>query len=114
MDKGNPKRANGEVTRGKEGDIPLDLLDQTIRWGRGEKREKKERKKREEEGGERSFTLSLDFLEIRSSAFIEARNKVDPHSEIYVWVLKSRSFDKLQGVGDFSYSVLFLALKAIK
>ena len=48
MDKGNLKRVNGEVTRGKEGDIPLDLLDQTSPWGRGNWREREgERDKKE-------------------------------------------------------------------
>ena len=49
-------------------DIPLDLLDQTIRWGRGKRKEKKrKRKEREEEGGERSSTFSLEFPAIGPS-----------------------------------------------
>ena len=47
MDKGNPKRANGGVTRGREGEIPLDLLNQTMKWGRGNWREREEERKRE-------------------------------------------------------------------
>ena len=67
-----------------------------------EKGERRKRgKKREEEGGERSSTFSLDFPEIQPSAFVGARDKVNPHSESYLWVPKSRSFDKLQEVGDF-------------
>ena len=46
MDKGNKKRANGEVTRGKEGDIPLEWLGQTDR--EREKMEGKERGREEE------------------------------------------------------------------
>ena len=71
----------------------------------GRKEKEKEKEEREgkgrEEGGERSSTLSLDFPEIRSSAFIGVRDKVDPHNERYVWVPKLWSFDKLQEVGDF-------------
>ena len=58
MDKGNLKRANGEVTRGKEGEIPLDLLDQTIRW-----RERKlEGEKREEEKRREKLLILSSFL----------------------------------------------------
>ena len=57
-------------------DIPLDLLNQTIRWGRKEKREERERKEREEEGGERSSTFSLEFSAIKLLFLIEARGKV--------------------------------------
>ena len=42
-------------------DIPLDLLDQTIRWGE----RKRGRKEREEEEGKRSFTFSVEFSTIR-------------------------------------------------
>ena len=54
VDKGNKKRANYEVTHGKEGGIPLDLLDQTIWWGEEivekekEERDGKREKKKEE------------------------------------------------------------------
>ena len=42
--------------------IPLDLLDQKIRWREGKKREKeREGKEREEEEGERNSTFSPDF-----------------------------------------------------
>ena len=57
MDKGNPKRANGGVTRGKEGEISLDLLDQTMKWGRGNWREREGERKRER-GKRRKAILS--------------------------------------------------------
>ena len=58
MDKGNSKRANGEVTHGKEREIPLDLLDQTFRWGRGEL-EREGEKREEEKRGENILLLSI-------------------------------------------------------
>ena len=86
-------------------------LDQTIHWGEG-KRKKKE-KEREEEGRrkdfrERSSTFSLDFPAIRQSVLVRARDKVDPRSESYVWVLESGSFDKLKEVGVSLLLGLFL------
>ena len=56
MDKGNPKRANGEVTRGKEGDIPLEWLGQTRREREkveGIEREKKKKEKKKKKERER-------------------------------------------------------------
>ena len=61
VDKGNLKEANGEVTHGKEGDILLDLLEQTIWWGRG-KLEKIERGKIEEKWRIRRRREKLHFL----------------------------------------------------
>ena len=71
------------------------------REGERKRERREERKKREEEGGERSSTFSLDFLEIRPSTFVGPRDKVDPRSESHVWVPKSGSFDKLQEVRNF-------------
>ena len=65
--------------------------------GGGRKRGRKER----EEGGEKSSTFSLEFSAIELSVFVGARDKVDPHSESYVWVPKSGSFDKIQDVWVF-------------
>ena len=88
------------MTCGKE-DISFDQVRPNLGGGeeiRGKiKREKGEKKIK----GERGSSFSLVFPEIRPSTFVGARDKVDPHSESYVWVLKSRSFDKLQKVGDF-------------
>ena len=63
MDKGNPKRANGEVTRGKEGegDIPLSGWAKPVE--RGKKwREKKEREKRGEEKMREKLLILSSFL----------------------------------------------------
>ena len=83
MDKGNPKRVNGEVTCGKRGQFHLNGLAK-IRWEEENGREKKEREKREKKRrGERGSFFSLNFLEIRSSAFFGARDKVDPRGESF-------------------------------
>ena len=56
---------------------------------------------------ERSSTFSLEFQAIGPSIFDEARSKVSPHGKGYAWVHVLWSFDKLQEVGVFSYSVIF-------
>ena len=76
------------------------------------KRENKGRKGGESVFRERSSSLSLEFSTIESSAFVGARDNVDPYSESYVWVPESESFDKLQEVGDFPTRFIF-SLKAI-
>ena len=67
----------------QERPIPLGWLDQ-IRWGG-----RRGRKRRKEEGGERSFNFSLEFLAIGLSVFVSARGKVGPRNESYAWVPKS-------------------------
>ena len=62
---------------------------------------RKRGRKEREEGGERSSTLSLEFSMIEPSAFVGARNQADPHSESYMWVPKSGSFEKIEDVGVF-------------
>ena len=52
-------RANEEVTCGKEGDFPLDLLDQ-IRWREGELEGKN--KEREEKRGEEKMSEKLQLI----------------------------------------------------
>ena len=56
---------------------------------------------------ERSSTFSLEFPTIGLSVFGEAISKVAPHGKGYAWVPVLWSFDKLQEVGVFSYSVIF-------
>ena len=46
----------------------------------------------------RSSNFSLRFMKIGLSVFVEARSKVDPRIESYVWVPKSWSFVKLHEV----------------
>ena len=79
-------RANEEVTCGKEGDFPLEWLDQ-IRWKEGEKvrkeREKEREEKREKRRGVRSSYFSLNFTEIGPSVLVRARGKVGPCNESY-------------------------------
>ena len=72
MDKGNPKRANGEVTRGKEGTSHLSGWDKPVE--RGKKcREKKEREKREEEKRREKLLILSSFP--RDSAVGVRRSK---------------------------------------
>ena len=77
--------------------------------GMGE--EERERGKKEKKKGEkkkfieRSFTFSRNFLEIGPSVSRRARDKVLPHGESFKLRLETGSFDKLQEVGVFSYSV---------
>ena len=78
-------------------------------------REGRKSNRREREGEiktKRGFRFSLRSMEIGSSVFIGARSKVDPHNEGYVWVPKSRSFVKLQEVGNFPTLNIF-SLKAM-
>ena len=56
---------------------------------------------------ERKSNFSLDFPMIEQSVSDEARRKVAPHGKGYVWAPVLGSFDKLQKVGVFSYSVYF-------
>ena len=67
-------------------DIPLDLLEQTIRWREEKKRGKREKKKkdRKEEDGERSSTFSLEFLAIKPSVSVRTRGEVLPSDECFV------------------------------
>ena len=69
--------------------------------GRGEK----EKRKEEEIFGERSSTLSLVFPAIKSIVSGGARGKAHPRGKSFATRPKSRSFDKLQEVGFFSYLV---------
>ena len=48
MDKGNPKKANDEVTRGKEGTSHLSGWAKPVERGKKEGREKREEEKRRE------------------------------------------------------------------
>ena len=71
----------------------------------------------EREGGEERFRernsmFSLRSTEIGPWVFDEARVKVDPRNESYVWVPKSGSFVKLQDVGNFLTWITF-SLKVI-
>ena len=75
--------------------------------GGGYWRKRRRGKKREEEGGERSSTFSLDFLVIRPSVRVGARDKVGPRIESYAWVSKLVIFGKLREVGDFLLLGLF-------
>ena len=84
MDKGNPKRANGVLTRGNE--TSHLTLNQTISWEeerRGEKRKKRKRKEREEERGERNSTFFLVFPAIEPSVSVEARGKILPRDKSF-------------------------------
>ena len=56
---------------------------------------------------ERSSTFSLEFPAIGPSVFGETRSKVAPHGKGYAWVSVLWSFDKLQEIRVFSYSVIF-------
>ena len=88
-------------------DIPLDFgPNNSVGGGKGEK----EMKEKGEKGTfrERSSSFSLEFPVIESLALIGARDKIDPHSESYVWVPESGSFDKLQKVGVSLLLDLFL------
>ena len=61
MDKGNPKRANGEVTCGKEGTSHLSGWAKPVEKGK-KWREKKEIEKREEEKRKEKLLILSSFL----------------------------------------------------
>ena len=62
--------------------LPLDLLDQRIRWEREGKKGKKE-ERREEERRERSSTFFLEFSVIRPSVSVGTRGEVLPHDDSF-------------------------------
>ena len=89
----------------------------TSGWIRKKKKRKKieERKNKKTELRERKkmvFRFSLRSTEIEPSVFVGARGKVHLRDESYSWVPKSRSFVKLQEVGNFPTLIIF-SLKAI-
>ena len=102
-------RTNGKVTSGMRGQVPQPRPN----WfGRERKKEKEQTEKEREKRrafGERSSTLSLDFLMIGPSNSCETRGKVDPHCKSYAWVPVLRSFDKFWEVGIFFYLFYSLA-----
>ena len=53
-----------------------------------------------------------DFLALRRSKLDGPSTKVGTRSAIYVWIPKTRSFDKLHKVGDFP-TQFTLSLKAL-
>ena len=67
--------------------------------GKMEREEEIEQKR--EKKTKRVFRFSLRSTEIGLSVFIGARSKFHPRNEGYTWVPKSRSFIKLQEVGNF-------------
>ena len=88
-----------------------------------DKKENKKNKKKKEERREkkmeqrekkknRVFCFSLRSTKIRSSVFVGARGKVHLRDASYAWVPKSRSFIKLQEVGNFP-TLIISSLKAI-
>ena len=80
-------------------------MDEGKKWEKTNRRERKKKKKK-------GFHLSLISTEIGPSVFVGARGKVGPHNEGYTWVPKTRSFVKLQEVGNFPTRVIY-SLKAI-
>ena len=73
-----------------------------------ERMSRRERKRERKEG----FRFSLRSKKIGPSVFVRARDKVGPHNEGYAWVPKSRSFVKLQEVGNFP-TLIISSLKVI-
>ena len=71
------------------------------------RRKKRGKKKKNTDFRERVSNFSLNFPAIGPSIFGEAKNKVAPHGKGYTWAPVLGSFDKLQRVEIFSYSVYF-------
>ena len=94
------------MPRGKRGHSPLTHLEPN-RWdGKGREGERKGREKEgEKKFRERSSTFSLNFPTIKPLVSGRAIDKVLPRSESFKLRLETRSFNKLQEVGVFSYSV---------
>ena len=87
------------------GDIPLEHVGANP----VEKREIGGKKKeREEEGGERSSTLYLEFSAIGLSTFVGARGKVLLRDKSFAWLRESEVFAKLREVGVLLLLGLFL------
>ena len=94
------------MTSGKRGHSHLTHLGPNWWDGRGREGEERERKGGENKKfRERSSTLSLNFSMIGSSVSDGARDKVLPRGESFKLRLETRSFNKLQEVGVFSYLV---------
>ena len=83
-----------------------------MRGGEKNRRGRRERKRieREEEMGEKRKREI--FQAFQRSNLDGPRVKVDPRNEGYVWVPKSKSFVKLQEVGNFPTWIIF-SLKSI-
>ena len=81
---------------------------------RKEKKRKGDRacRRERERKGKKGFCFSLRSTEIGSSVFVGARSKVNPRNEGYTWVPKSRSFIKLQEIGNFP-TLIISSLKVI-
>ena len=79
-----------EKQKGKKGKEKEEQRGKQFIERKGRKRRKKEREKE-------------DFPAFGRSRFDSSRTKVGAHSGIYVWTLKSWSFDKLHEVGVSSY-----------
>ena len=73
----------------------------------------KERRKKKRKGKEKGKGKREDFSTLRRSKLDGPSTKVGTRSAIYVWTLKSWSFDKLHKVEDFP-TRFALSLKAIK
>ena len=93
---------NCRLTCGKRSTLPLDQFSQPDL-----EKEKEREKEKNTDFRERVSNFSLDLSTIGSSVSGEARSKVAPHSKGYAWAPVLGSFDKLQKVGVFSYSVYF-------
>ena len=87
------------------GQIILTKFSQPV-WGE-EEREKEREREKGRDSRERSSTFSLDFPAIGLANSGRTRNKVGLRCKGYAWVPVLWSFDKLQEVGVFSYSVYF-------
>ena len=69
--------------------------------GKGTEERERERIKK------KGFHFFLRSKEIRPPVFVRERGKVGPRNKGYAWVPKSRSFVKIQEVGNFLFG-LFL------
>ena len=74
--------------------------------------EKKKERKTDRERKKRGEKIREIFLAFRRSNPDGPRVKVSPRNESYAWVPKSRSFDKLQEVGNFPTRIIY-SLKVI-
>ena len=108
MDKGNPKRANGEVTHGKEGTSHLSdwakLVEKGNSGGKRKGREKSEEKKRREK-----LLLLSSFPRDLAVCFRRRRRKSSSSRKNLRVGTGIEEFRQTPRSSGFSYSVLFLA-----
>ena len=76
------------------------------------KEPEREKGRKRIERGRKGEKRKMDFPNVPMVESHRSESKVDPHNEGYAWVPKSRSFFKLQEVGNFPTWIIF-SLKSI-